>query len=80
MALTLEDFAHRCLMIKAGNAELAIPCCANCKFYRSFTFSDGETIWECHHPSMDDCESVDESGILYMAPEDFCSRWEERDG
>ena len=31
--MTLEDFAHRCLMIKAGNAELAIPCCANCKYY-----------------------------------------------
>lgn len=76
--MTLEDFAHRCLMIKAGNATLDIPCCANCKYYKSLTFSDGDTIYECHHPSMDDCESVDESGILYMAPEDFCSRWESR--
>lgn len=31
--MTLEDFAHRCLMIKAGNATLDIPCCANCKYY-----------------------------------------------
>lgn len=31
--MTIEDFAHRCLLIKAGNAEIAIPCCANCKHY-----------------------------------------------
>ena len=32
--MTLEDFAHRCLMIKAGNTTLDIPCCANCKYYQ----------------------------------------------
>ncbi len=32
--MTPEDFAHRCLMIKAGNVELAIPCCANCEYYQ----------------------------------------------
>lgn len=37
--MTLEDFAHRCLMIKAGNATLDIPCCANCKYYnKNFTY------------------------------------------
>lgn len=76
--MTIEEFAYRCLSIKAGNTALSIPCCANCEHYESLTFSDGETIYECHHPSMDDCECEDESGILYMAPEDFCSRFKER--
>ena len=31
--MTIEEFAHRCLLIKAGNATLEIPCCANCKYY-----------------------------------------------
>ena len=39
--MTLEDFAHRCLMIKAGNATLDIPCCANCKYYIQEKYSDG---------------------------------------
>lgn len=38
--MTLEDFAHRCLMIKAGNATLDIPCCANCKYYIQEKYSD----------------------------------------
>lgn len=73
--MILEEFAHICLKIKSGDTSMEIPCCANCKYYKSLTFSDGETIYECHHPSMDDCECIDESGILYMAPEDFCSRF-----
>ena len=76
MALTIEDFANRCLRISGGDISLVAPCCANCKYYKSITFSDGETIYECHHPSMDEC--VYESGLLYMTPEDFCSRFEER--
>ena len=39
--MTLEDFAHRCLMIKAGNVQLAIPCCANCEYYIREEYSDG---------------------------------------
>lgn len=67
--MTLEEFAHRCLMIKAGNVNLDIPCCANCESYKSLTFSDGETIYECQHPA---------TMALYMTPEDFCSRWRSR--
>lgn len=76
--MTLEDFAHRCLMIKAGNATLDIPCCANCKYYESFTFVDYETIYECHHPAMEDTGDKYVSCALCMAPEDFCSRWESK--
>ena len=32
--MTLEDFVHRCLLIKAGNTNLDIPCCANCEYYK----------------------------------------------
>ena len=128
--MTLEDFAHRCLMIKAGNAELAIPCCANCKYYEEaltanvmahqlnkifdllpakvvstvesdkgveiFCETTNEFIsekeaeqihsdnvsesvqhtYECHHPEM----TSQDYAVLTMAPEDFCSRWEERNG
>ena len=76
--MTLEDFAHRCLMIKAGNTTLDIPCCANCESYKSLTFSDGETIYECQHPATEDTGDEYVSIALWMAPEDFCSRWESR--
>ena len=139
--MTLEDFAHRCLMIKAGNAELAIPCCANCKYYEReeecngihgalsslkgtivehlynggtakvvkkvegengiefFCETDGTFIseeeaekiqsenisesiqykYECHHPAQESDDPF-EGAWLEMKPEDFCSRWEEKDG
>lgn len=31
--MTLEDLIHRCLMIRKGNTNLDIPCCANCEHY-----------------------------------------------
>lgn len=81
--MTIEEFAHRCLLIKAGNAELAIPCCANCEHYKSdrgIIYKNGEVIkeitlgcfWACYHPELN------EEDILYTKPEDFCSRFEER--
>ena len=76
--MTLEEFAHRCLMIKAGNVTLDIPCCAHCKYYESLTFSNGETIWECHHPLTYDPEDGSPVSSINMAPEDFCSSWESR--
>lgn len=66
MAMTIEDFAHRCLMIKAGNAELAIPCCANCKHYKQ---PSGDWHWYCYRS---------ETGRIAMKSEDFCSRFEEK--
>ena len=68
--MTLEDFAHRCLMIKAGNAELAIPCCANCKYY--------QRVWDDALPAIWVCKRIDPHWINDMKPEDFCSRWESR--
>ena len=78
MALTIEDFANRCLRISGGDISLVAPCCANCKYYKSITFSDGETIYECHHPETEDSGDEYVSCALCMAPEDFCSRFEER--
>ena len=88
--MTLEDFAHRCLMIKAGNATLDIPCCANCKYYNKKLTNlylqttdsfpgirfEGKYEWICDHPETDS----DDSAVcwLNMKPEDFCSRWESR--
>jgi len=84
--MTLEEFAHRCLMIKAGNATLDIPCCANCEHYiehieSGVIIQNGKVIkevpmkpwWSCSHPTRD----VDDAE-LKTKPEDFCSRWESR--
>ena len=62
------------------------PCCANCEHYiehpdGGVIYQNGKVIkevtlpswWACHHPTFNDDES-----ILYMKPEDFCSRFEER--
>lgn len=67
--MTIEDFAHRCLLIKAGNAELAIPCCANCKHYIT-GIDDIVGSYRC-----------EKWGLIgaNTEPEDFCSRFEERD-
>lgn len=84
--MTLEDFAHRCLMIKAGNATLDIPCCANCKYYgeeKVSVFKNGQIYvegthkWICEHPEIDSDDSA--FCWLNMKAEDFCSRWEERE-
>lgn len=86
--MTLEDFAHRCLMIKAGNATLDIPCCANCEHYTKVVIGDevrtntlpgfrliNKSIkWECFHPALE----TDDAAWLETKPEDFCSRWESR--
>ena len=70
--MTLEDFAHRCLMIKAGNATLDIPCCANCKYYRTDRKVEG---YRCFHPRL---MTNGNMAWLTLQPEDFCSRWESR--
>lgn len=62
------------------------PCCANCEHYKEHPdggaiYENGKVIkevtlpswWACHHPTFND-----EEDILYMEPEDFCSRFEER--
>ncbi len=67
--MTIEDFAHRCLLIKAGNAELAIPCCANCRNYAKSETWDGYECWACKRIGHLE---------LYTKPEEFCSRFEER--
>lgn len=66
--MTIEDFAHRCLLIKAGNAELAIPCCANCDHYKKSKFMFDR--WSCQRTKHLE---------HYMNPEDFCSRFTERE-
>ena len=70
MSMTLEDFAHRCLMIKAGNAILDIPCCANCKYYKK--------VYNYPFPDPWVCTRINPHWIIGMKPEDFCSRWESR--
>lgn len=65
--MTIEDFAHRCLLIKAGNAELAIPCCANCEHYAKSKVMP--EYWSCQRTKYLE---------HYTKPEDFCSRFEER--
>ena len=81
--MTIEEFAHRCLLIKAGNTTLSIPCCANCEHYKpdeGIIYKNGKVIkkvtlsswWSCYHPGLN------EEDILYTKPEDFCSRFEER--
>lgn len=67
--MTLEEFAHRCLMIKAGNANLDIPCCANCEHYQKVFDDSLPAIWVCMRKI---------GWIRDMKPEDFCSRWESR--
>lgn len=82
--MTIEDFAHRCLLIKAGNAELAIPCCANCEHYKEHPdggaiYKNGQVVREVALPSWWACHPVnDGEDILFTKPEDFCSRFEER--
>lgn len=84
--MTHEEFAHMCLSIKKGNVDIPIPCCANCKYYvehpdGGVIYKNGEVIkevtlpswWACCHPALND-----EEEILYMQPEDFCSRFEQR--
>ena len=76
--MTIEEFAHRCLLIKAGNATLEIPCCANCKYYipsesDQAAYPDVKK-WICDHPEL----TFTEDAELLMKPEDFCSRWEPR--
>lgn len=66
--MTIEEFAHRCLLIKAGNAELAIPCCANCEHYKN----DIDDVVDSYR-----CEKWGLIGAN-TKPEDFCSRFKER--
>lgn len=77
MPMTLEDFAHRCLMIKAGNATLDIPCCANCKYYHDSIDTEKIDYYVCEHPLQYAADS-NACAAIKMQPEDFCSRWEER--
>lgn len=61
-------------------------CCLNCEHYKEHPdggviYKNGVVIkevtlpswWACHHPALNDGED-----LLYMEPEDFCSRFEER--
>ena len=65
MIMTIEEFAHRCLLIKAGNVTLSIPCCANCEHYEKNEFDH----WACmRHRHF----------RIFNEPEDFCSKFEER--
>ena len=73
-----EDFANLCLRIKNHDTKLTVPCCANCEFYKSTVFSDGETIYECYHPAMGDTGDEYISCTLYTQPEDFCNYFKER--
>ena len=67
--MTHEEFMHICLKIRKGDVTVDIPCCANCKYYNKYVSKIDETThWICR------------SGNSFMQPEDFCSRWEARDG
>ena len=72
--MTHEEFAHICLQIKNG-ADIPIPCCGNCKHYMLSTASKRQ--WFCFHPMITMQNLYD---VLRMQPEDFCSRWEAKDG
>lgn len=78
MALTIEDFANRCLRIANGDVSLVAPCCANCKHYKPIidlmVFLGSEpTDCACEHPA----EKHPLDSLLKTKPEDFCSRFEE---
>lgn len=74
--MTHEEFAHICLKIKSGDTSIGIPCCANCKYYTKVSLTD-LTYYECDHPLMDSDDPY--VGVaLTMAPEDFCSCFEQR--
>lgn len=70
--MTHEDFAHICLRIKEGDTSIEIPCCANCVYYY---FSKYHNKWYCFHP----CRVSDISEELCTKPEDFCSRYKEKE-
>ena len=77
--MTHEEFAHLCLKIKSGDTSIEIPCCANCEHYKKVpSLSDlVKTYYGCDHPLMDTDDPY--VGVsLTMAPEDFCSRFEQR--
>lgn len=75
--MTHEDFAHICLRIKEGDTSIEIPCCANCKYYQSVALVEGEELrWRCKHPRL---MTNGSKAWLTLQPQDFCSRYEERD-
>lgn len=81
--MTHEEFVHICLKIRKGDVTLDIPCCANCGYYRNIWLPEnvGKTLrkkWVCLQPSVYDF--VGNQGWINTRPEDFCSRWEARDG
>ena len=79
--MTIEEFLNHCLRIKNHDTTKAIPCCANCKHYQPINFGVGfDTRWRCKHPRLMTNGWSDTKGWLTLQPEDFCSRWEERDG
>ena len=71
MALTVEDFANRCLKIAGGDISLPTPCCANCQSYK-YTFGNK---WVCIHRKL-----ISNGNVSYLEvnPEDFCSYFDER--
>lgn len=75
--LTHEDFAHICLKIRDGDTDTQIPCCGNCKYYKEFTVvCEFDCGYRCFHPRL---QFIGNLGYLVMQPEDFCSRYEERE-
>ena len=78
MGLSIEDFAHRCLLIKAGNVQLPIPCCANCKYYADVFKDDLPKVYVCQYwdPKERPKEVRGCLAWLHTNPDDFCSRWE----
>ena len=90
--MTHEEFMHICLKIRKGDVTVDIPCCANCKYYGK-VLEDSKLIpcdeqpglkweytykWICSHGVEADDPFV--AAWIEMQPEDFCSRWEARDG
>ncbi|MBR2248778.1 MAG: hypothetical protein IJ880_17490 [Bacilli bacterium] len=70
--MTLEDFLNHCLRIKNHDTRLSIPCCANCKYYKTNRDVEG---YRCFHPRL---MTNGNMAWLTLQPEDFCSRWEDR--
>lgn len=75
--MTHEDFANICLRIKNGDTNTEIPCCGNCKYYtHRFGWNGESTGYVCEHPRL---KLIGRGAWLVMQPEDFCSRYTERD-
>lgn len=76
--MTIDDFANRVFYLRTtgGDVSLAMPCCANCKHYIKDKTYD---VYYCNHPEgvIDDLDNPS-NVLIAMDPQDFCSRFEER--